>query len=65
MPRFRFVEHEYAKCIVDFDADSLEHAQELMESVMDADELPNSTRYWKNGDTTWDNPEEVSDEEDA
>ena len=60
MPKFRFVEHEHSKCIVDFEADNLEHAKALIESVMNADDLPNSERYWKDGTTYWDDPEEVT-----
>lgn len=62
MPKFRFTEHEYARCVVDFEADNLEHAKSLIESVMSADDLPNSERYWKDGTTTWDDPLEVTED---
>lgn len=58
MPRYKFIQREENTAIVSFDADSLEHAQELMDAVMDADELPNSEVYWKNGNTDWTDLEE-------
>jgi len=63
MPKYQFVEHEYTKSIIIFEADSLEHAKELMEDIIDVDDLPNSEKFWKSGETDWETPEEVDDED--
>jgi len=59
MPKFQFVEHEYTKNIITFEADSLEHAKELMDDMIDVDDLPESEKFWKSGETNWDLPTEV------
>ena len=64
MPRYQFVQREESVAIVSFDADNLDHAEQLMSEVMDADELPNSEVFWKNGNTDWEDPEE-SDKDNA
>jgi hypothetical protein len=59
MPRYTVKVHEYSTYIVQFDADSLEHAMELVDDAMDTDDLPESEKFWKNGSTDWDTPTEV------
>jgi hypothetical protein len=61
MPKYQFVEHEYTKNIITFEADSLEHAKELMDEMLDVDDLPNSEKFWKSGETDWDTPTEVKE----
>lgn len=51
MPKFSVVQLEDAKYIVQFEADNIEHAKELLEEATDFEELPNSHRFWKNGAT--------------
>lgn len=63
MPKYQFVEHEYTKNIITFEADSLEHAKELMEDMIDVDYLPNSEKFWKSGETDWDEPTEIKETE--
>lgn len=62
MPKYQFTEHEYTKRIITFEADSLEHAKELMDEMLDVDDLPNSQKFWKSGETDWDTPEEVKED---
>ena len=62
MPKYQFVEHEYTKNIITFEADSLEHAKELMEDIIDVDDLPESEKFWKSGETNWDTPTESVEE---
>jgi len=59
MPKYTFREYETSVYIVEFEADNLEHAKALMEDVIDADDLPNAEKFWKKGDTDWDEPTEV------
>jgi hypothetical protein len=33
-----------------------------MEDIIDVDDLPNSEKFWKSGETDWETPEEVDDE---
>ena len=61
MPKFQFVEVEETVAIITFEAESLDHAQELMEEVLDWSDLPNSERFYKNGNTNWEYPEESKD----
>lgn len=62
MPKYQFVEHEYTKNIITFEADSLEHAKELMDEMLDVDDLPNSEKFWKSGETDWDAPVEIKED---
>jgi len=59
MPKYTFRQYETTTHIVQFEADSLEHAKELMDEVFDVDDLPESEKFWKNGQTDWDEPKEV------
>jgi hypothetical protein len=59
MPKYTFRQYETTTHIVQFEADSLEHAKELMDEVFDVDDLPESEKFWKNGQTDWDEPTEV------
>jgi hypothetical protein len=59
MPKYQFVEHEYTKNIITFEADSLEQAQELMGEMLSSEDLPESEKFWKSGETDWDEPTEV------
>lgn len=61
MAKYQFVEHEYTKNIVIFEANSLEHAKRLMEDTMDVYDLPNSEKFWKSGETDWDYPTEIKE----
>jgi hypothetical protein len=61
MPRYRFTEYETNKRIVTFTADNLEHAIELMEEAISIEDLPEVEDFWKNGDTDWEDPEEVNE----
>jgi hypothetical protein len=63
MPKYQFVEHEYTKSIIIFEADSLEHAKELLNETLDWADLPESEKFWKSGETDWETPEEVDDED--
>lgn len=49
MPRFRFVYWEEAKYFVEFDADNLEQAKELIDGSVDVDDLPNVEKNWRKG----------------
>jgi len=59
MPKFQFREVTETVAIITFEADSLEHAKELMEEVLDWADLPNSEHFYKNGNTDWEDPEKV------
>jgi len=59
MPKFQFREIENTIAIITFEADDLEHAQILMDEVLSWEDLPNSERFYKNGDTDWDDPQKV------
>ncbi len=63
MPKYQFVEHEYTKNIITFEADSLEHAKELLNEMLDWADLPESEKFWKSGETDWETPEEVKEDE--
>jgi hypothetical protein len=57
MPRYSFNLWEETKSVITFEADSLEHAKELLqeaEQEMGVDELPEIKRYFQKGDETWD-----------
>jgi len=62
MPKYQFVEHEYTKNIITFEADSLEQAQELMSDLLSYEDLPNSEKFWKSGETDWEEPKEVKED---
>lgn len=53
MAKFQFVEYEYIKHVITFEADSIDHAKELMDEAFGEDDLPNGEKYWKNGSTEW------------
>jgi hypothetical protein len=61
MAKYQFVEHEYTKNIITFEADSLEHAKELMGEMLSHEDLPNSEKFWKSGETDWEEPREVEE----
>ena len=62
MPKFQFVQWEEIKSVVVFDADDVDHAEELMQDAMDWSDLPNAEIFHKNGSTNWESPEpEVGD----
>lgn len=63
MPKYQFTEHVYERYIVVFEADSLEHAQEIMDDVMSIDDLPNSERFFRKGETEWETPIEPAKED--
>lgn len=54
MPKYSFNFWEETKWGVVFEADSLEHAKELMEESLNVDDLPNVEKFFKKGDETWD-----------
>jgi hypothetical protein len=58
MPKFGFVWWEEGKYLIEFEADNLEHAKELMQEAhdieMDIEVLPNMTQIFRKGDETWD-----------
>jgi hypothetical protein len=59
MPKYTVRVHEESTYIVQFEADSLEQAMELVDNAMDVDDLPDSEKFWKNGQTNWDTPTEI------
>jgi hypothetical protein len=57
MPRYSFNFWEEQKWGITFEADSLEHATQLMEEAQVAEgveDLPDMERFYKKGDETWD-----------
>lgn len=55
MPKFSIRVYEQTQYIVEFTADSLEHAKELLDAdPLSEDELPEGTKYWRNGSDDWD-----------
>jgi len=62
MPKYQFVEHEYTKNIITFQADSLEHAKELMSEFLSHEDLPESEKFWKSGETDWEEPTELKEQ---
>ncbi len=57
MPKYSFNFWEESKWGITFEADSLEHAKQLMneaQEVEGVDELPEVERFFKKGDETWD-----------
>jgi len=55
MPKFSIRVYEQTQYIIEFNADSLEHAKELLDAQpMDETELPDGTKYWRKGSDDWD-----------
>lgn len=57
MPKYCFNFWEETKWGITFEADNLEHAQQLFreaEEEMDIEGLPEIERFFKKGDETWD-----------
>jgi hypothetical protein len=57
MAKYTFNFWEEQKWGITFEADSLEHAKQLMEEAQEADgvdDLPEVERFFKKGDETWD-----------
>jgi hypothetical protein len=55
MPKFSIRVYEQTQYIVEFTADNLEHAKELLDAQpMDETELPDGTKYWRKGSDDWD-----------
>jgi hypothetical protein len=57
MPKYSFNFWEESKWSITFEADSLEHARQIMEFAeqeADVDLLPEVERFFKKGDETWD-----------
>jgi len=54
MPRYSFRFYENSVYIIEFDADNLDQAKQLIEDTIDVDDLPNSEKSWKKGDEDWD-----------
>ena len=57
MPKYSFNLWEETKSVITFEADSIEHAKQLMEEAeeeMDLEWLPGFEKYFKKGDETWD-----------
>lgn len=55
MPKFSIRVYEQTQYIVEFTADSLEHAKELLDAdPLSEDELPEGAKYWRNGSDDWD-----------
>lgn len=59
MSRYTVRVSEQSTYIVQFEADSLEHAMELVDNAMDVDDLPESEKFWKNGSLDWETPTEI------
>jgi len=62
MPKYTVRVHEQSTYIVQFEADSLEQAMELVDNAMDTDDLPESEKFWKNGSIDWDTPAEITND---
>ena len=57
MPRYAFNLWEESKWAISFEADSLEHAKELLQEAeedMSIDDLPEMERYFRKGSENWD-----------
>jgi hypothetical protein len=55
MPKFSIRVYEQTQYIIEFTADSIEHAKELLDAQpMDETELPEGTKYWRKGSDDWD-----------
>ena len=54
MPRYSLNYWEEQKWGISFEADSLEHAKELLDDTLDVDELPEVEKYFKKGDVNFD-----------
>jgi hypothetical protein len=58
MPKYVFSYWEESKYAIEFEADSLEHAKELMKEAYEVEcnveELPEMERHYNKGDETWD-----------
>jgi hypothetical protein len=57
MPKYSFVFWEESKWGVSFEADSLEHAKQLMDEAQEVEgiqNLPEMEQFFKSGDETWD-----------
>jgi hypothetical protein len=57
MPKYSFVFWEESKWGISFEADSLEHAKQLMEEAQEVEgiqNLPEMEQFFKSGDETWD-----------
>lgn len=54
MPKYTFVIWEESKYAVTFEADSEEHARELLDDVYSEEELPNVESVFVKGHTHWD-----------
>jgi hypothetical protein len=61
MPKYQFVEHEYTRNIITFQADSLEHAKELMSEFLSHEDLPNGEKFFKGGEIDWEEPTETKE----
>jgi hypothetical protein len=62
MPKYQFVEHEYTKNIITFEADSLDHAKELMCDQLSHEDLPNGEKFFKTGEIDWEEPREAKED---
>jgi hypothetical protein len=57
MPKYSFVFWEESKWGISFEADSLEHAKQLMDEAQEVEgiqNLPEMEQFFKSGDETWD-----------
>ncbi len=53
MPKYTFVVWEEAKYAVTFEADSEEHARELLDDTLNVDDLPDAERVFVKGSEHW------------
>jgi len=54
MPKYSLNYWEEGKYGIVFEADSPEHAKELLDDILDVDDLPQVEKYFKKGDVYFD-----------
>jgi len=65
MAKFRFKVEEWNRYWIEFEAENLEQAKELLDESIDYDELPEAQKFWTKGETTITNEVKEIDERES